>query len=86
MTTLTVTQPRARRTDQVPADRRPPDPAAPLLLQRRRPVAGGHDGHRRPRQAGADLLASKQVAQAAIAHAERLIADREAGNTDAAVA
>ena len=36
--------------------RRPPDEDAPVLLQRRRPVAGRHVGHEGARRAGADLL------------------------------
>ena len=66
----TATAPRTR----TPAERRPPDEDAPVLLQRRGPLAGRHVGHRRPRRAGADLLEVHQVAQAAIAR--RRAADR----------
>ena len=83
MTAATATRPAARAATA--SRRRRPDEDAPVLLQRAGPWPGVTSITKVLDAPALTYWKMNQVAQAAIACAERLIEDREAGKVDAAV-
>jgi len=86
MTTLTVTQPRVRRTDQVPPVGVHRTPRHLYYFNGAGPWPGVTTVTDVLDKPALTFWHRQQVAYAAVEHADRLVADRTTGNTDAAVA